>query len=134
MTRINVIPPEELYDQHLVAEYREIRLLTANLQRSLKSKKGVDRAKLPKKFTLGEGHCLFFYDKGLYLFWRYCEIAEEMLNRGMSPTLPFPMELWPPGLFYDWEPTEEAKNMVRERIALRVAQRPGWYRYYGVIV
>lgn len=52
----------------------------------------------------------------------------------MKPKLEFPLDLWPLELFNDWEPTIEAKNIVRERIALRVAQRPNWYRYYGVIV
>ena len=37
MTRINLVPPEELSDQHLVAEYREIFMVGSSLQRSLKS-------------------------------------------------------------------------------------------------
>ena len=37
MTRINLVPPEELSDQHLVAEYREIFMVGSSLQRSLRS-------------------------------------------------------------------------------------------------
>ena len=37
MTRINLVPPEELSDQHLIAEYREIFMVGSSLQRSLKS-------------------------------------------------------------------------------------------------
>jgi deoxyribonuclease (pyrimidine dimer) len=37
MTRINLLPPEELSDQHLIAEYREIFMFGSSLQRSLKS-------------------------------------------------------------------------------------------------
>ena len=37
MRRINLVPPEELSDQHLVAEYREIFMVGSSLQRSLKS-------------------------------------------------------------------------------------------------
>ena len=37
MTRINLVPPEELSDQHLVAEYREIFMVGYSLQRSLRS-------------------------------------------------------------------------------------------------
>jgi len=37
MTRINIIPTEELADQHLVAEYREMFMVGSALQRSLKS-------------------------------------------------------------------------------------------------
>ena len=33
MTRINIIPTEELADQHLVAEYRELFMVGSALQR-----------------------------------------------------------------------------------------------------
>ena len=38
MTRINLVNPRELSDQHLVAEYREIFMVGSSLQRSIKSK------------------------------------------------------------------------------------------------
>ena len=34
MTRINLVPPEELMDQHLFAEFREIKMVS--LRRGLK--------------------------------------------------------------------------------------------------
>ena len=37
MTRINLVPTEELADQHLVAEYRELFMVGSSLQRSLRS-------------------------------------------------------------------------------------------------
>jgi len=37
VTRINLVPTEELSDQHLVAEYREIFMVGSSLQRSLGS-------------------------------------------------------------------------------------------------
>ena len=37
MTRINIVPTEELSDQHLVAEYREIFMVGSALARTLKS-------------------------------------------------------------------------------------------------
>ncbi len=37
MTRINLVQPDELSNQHLVAEYREIFMVGSALQRSLKS-------------------------------------------------------------------------------------------------
>ena len=39
MTRINIVPVDELMDQHLIAEYREITMVPAALNRTLKSKK-----------------------------------------------------------------------------------------------
>ena len=35
MTRINLVPPEELTDQHLFAELREIKMVPRSLARSL---------------------------------------------------------------------------------------------------
>jgi deoxyribonuclease (pyrimidine dimer) len=131
MTRINLVDPSELMDQHLLAEYREIRLLCANLQRTLNSKSGFQEKKVPKQFTLNCGHVYFFYNKGRYIHERYEAIRDEMRKRGISADLDFPVEKWPKHLYNDWQPNEDDKNIVRERIALRISQRPNWYRYYG---
>ena len=65
MTRINIIEPSELTDQHLIAEYREIFMVGSALQRSLKSKNWEKTKKnLPKEFTLNAGHVKFFFNKG----------------------------------------------------------------------
>lgn len=135
MTRVNLIDPVELYDQHLIAEYRELRLLTANLKRILSTEKGRDKRRIPSKFTLNAGHVLFFSDKGRYITNRYSRLQREMVDRGFIPSLPtLDVTAWPPGFFNDWTPSEDDMNIVRERIALRVSQRPGWYRYRGNIV
>ena len=131
MTRINLVEPEELMDQHLIAEYREIRLLCSNLKRTLDSKHGFVESKVPKQFTLNSGHCYFFYNKGKYIEKRYNALMEEMRQRGFEPQHPFPKHKWPKCLQKDWTPTERDKNIVRERIALRISQKPNWYRYYG---
>jgi len=133
MTRINIVEPSELMDQHLLAEYREIRLLCANLQRTLNSKNGFQEKKVPTQFTLNSGHVYFFYNKGKYLHERYNAIREEMQRRGISADLEFPIEKWPEHLYNDWEPNDRDKSIVRERIALRISQRPNWYRYYGEV-
>jgi deoxyribonuclease (pyrimidine dimer) len=52
MTRINIIPVEELMDQHLVAEYREITMVPASLARTLLPKTGLEYKKIPKSYTL----------------------------------------------------------------------------------
>ena len=67
MTRINIIEPNELTDQHLIAEYREIFMVGGSLRRTLNSKSGYQVSKIPKKFTLNSGHVYFFYNKGNYL-------------------------------------------------------------------
>lgn len=136
MTRINLIAPAELTDQHLIAEYREIRHVGPSLQRSLKSKKGFDRSRIPSKFTLNAGHVLFFYNKGKYLHNRFNKLVEEMKRRGMKPNseITFNEQLFPSEFYNDWVPSEEDKNITKERIKLRISQKPGWYRRYGKVV
>ena len=51
MTRINIIPTNELYDQHLIAEYREITMVPAALKRILNSKNGLVKSKIRSYFT-----------------------------------------------------------------------------------
>lgn len=130
MTRINLIDPSDLHDQHLIAERREIRLLCANFQRSLNSKRGLRIEDLPSEFTLNAGHVRFFYNKGKYLHKRHTALTEEMKRRGFSPgeTLSFPREIWPDHLYNDWEPSTRDIQVVLERINLRLSQRPDWYR------
>lgn len=131
MTRINLVDPLELADQHLIAEYREMRLLCSNLVRTLNSSSGFVEKKVPKKFTLNAGHCYFFYNKGMYLNKRYNDLMLEMRKRRFDPQFMFPREKWPDHLFNDWSPSEADKNIVRARIAERIQAKPSWYRYYG---
>lgn len=63
MTRINLIPPRYLADQHLVAEHKEILQLCGSYKISKRSKKGIDFNQTPKQFTLNKGHVKFFYNK-----------------------------------------------------------------------
>ena len=135
MTRINLVDPTELYDQHLIAERREIRLLCAHLRKSLASKRGVSISRIPSRFTLNRGHVTFFYDKGKYLHKRYIALTKEMIRRGFKPDLSnrFPVSDWPTHLYNDWTPSERDLSIIRARIALRLSQRSGWYRKSPVI-
>ena len=129
MTRINIIHPSELTDQHLIAEYRELFMVGSSLQRSLKSPSW-NPNKIPKNFTLNKGHGTFFYDKGKYLSKRYESIRNEMISRGMKPdeTRIFKREQWPDELYNDWLPTLEDEKIIRDRLDERISQKPNWYR------
>jgi len=132
MTRINIIPPSELMDQHLVAEYRELPMVGSALQRSMNSKSW-SKNPLPTTFSLNKNHVRFFYNKGLYLYKRYQELVAEMRRRGMNPDPDriFKRDQWPDYLYNDWTPTPEDQAITRERIALRISERPDWYRKTG---
>jgi deoxyribonuclease (pyrimidine dimer) len=84
MTRINAdLPPRLLTDQHLFAEYREMRRIPKSLLKSMGAGSTADlAARIPPIFCLGRGHVTFFYDKGLFLTARYALLRTELLARG----------------------------------------------------
>ena len=94
---------------------------------------------MPPAFTLNTGHVSFFYDKGAYLRERFYELCIELARRGIN--FDTTSKLDPDGVFdslparfnQHYTPTPEALALVRERIAEKLALRPGWYRYYGEV-
>lgn len=129
MTRINLINPSELYDQHLMAEYREIQHVPMALQRSLKKKSGFSKNEIPCKFTLNSGHVKFFYDKGLYLSKRFDMLVQELKLRNFTlQDKEFKLHLFPEGFQNDWTPKDDDIAIVRERINEKLRMRPGWYK------
>ena len=131
MTRINLIEPSELTDQHLIAEYREIFMVGGSLKRTLASKSGYQESKVPKQYTLNAGHVYFFYNKGQYLDKRYQELIKEMKKRGFKPdkTRTFPKEIFVKnGLYNDWIPNSEDYKLIRQRIEEKIKMKPEWYR------
>ncbi len=132
MTRINLVDPKELSDQHLIAEYREIFMVGSSLQRSMKSKSWSKTIKnIPKDFTLNKGHVTFFYNKGKYLDKRYTKLINEMKRRGMNPDPKriFKKNQWPINLYKDWKPKNKDLKIIRKRISEKIALKPNWYRY-----
>lgn len=54
MTRINLVPPEELCDQHLLAEHRELTRIPNAVAKGKYHLKGQ-----PAEYKLGKGMCVF---------------------------------------------------------------------------
>jgi len=79
MTRINVVPEQELSDQHLAGEYHEISRVF-----ELVRKFQATPRKLPIAYCLGAGHVIFFYDKLGYIARRYISLALEMRYRAFK--------------------------------------------------
>ena len=136
MTRINLVEPSELTDQHLIAEYREIFMVGGSLNRTLNSKVGYREDRVPKRYTLNTGHVYFFYNKGKYLHKRYHELIDEMKRRGFQPdkSRVFPTRVFEDnGLYNDWMPTTEDYKIIRQRIEEKIAMKPNWYRRTSVL-
>lgn len=140
MTRINLVDPTELTDQHLFAEWREIKMVPAALKRSLRTKTIQQVLKsIPKEFTLNKGHVLFFYDKMQYLSKRYSLLSEELRARGYRKELEWNTfadycQGIPQEFFTDYIPTYNALVIIRDRIRERISLRPNWYKYYSMAI
>jgi len=130
MTRINLIPPMYLADQHLVAEHKEILQLCGSYRKSKSSKKGIDFKNLPKNFTLNDGHVKFFYNKFAYLHKRFLEVQNEMRRRKIHSNKVMNCEQYEiDGVYRDWEPSQSDINLICNRIQERIEEKPDWYRY-----
>lgn len=82
MTRINYgILPKHLPDKLLLAEHREIKRIPKVFEKALSSG---SINKIPKQFTLGKGHVLYFIDKPYYTYNRYRELYKECISRGFQ--------------------------------------------------
>ena len=116
MTRINLVPPLELCDQHLLAEHRELTRIPNAVAKGKFNLQGK-----PTDYKLGEGHVRFFFNKLAFLKRRYDELHLECKARGFNvqyiwpENLPQNAELWA-----DYQATSEALALNRERIALRL--------------
>jgi len=82
MTRINAfIPVEELSNKHLIAKHREIKRIPNHVRKHFQK---LDLGRIPKSFTLGQGHVTFFFDKGDYTLNRYTQLFEECKRRNFN--------------------------------------------------
>lgn len=127
----------ELADQHLLAEYREIKMLFKSLVRSSKSKNGIDKKRISPTYTLNKGHAYFFYDKVLFVEKRFDELVREMKRRGFATNA---KNLYDPQFDYscitedlrnDYTPNEAEIEINRERIREKIALKPQFYKYMG---
>ena len=123
MTRINIVPVQEIQNKQLMAEYHEsIRVFSY----VIKSEKIPE---IPEKYCLGTGHVKFFFDKIPFILERYSQIHSELLKRGFKLNqetfvknlnkgkLAFQKF---PKIQKDWKPSEMEKAINRNRIQERL--------------
>lgn len=141
MTRINLVDPKLLADQHLFAEWREIKHVPAALDRRLETHSfAATKLIIPPRFTLNKGHMTFFMDKMDYLANRYMALTDELDRRKVVDYSEESlqnfyewMKVMPDAAFMsNWKPDAVAVETVVERIKLRLSDKPTWYRYEGV--
>lgn len=129
MTRISAgIAPFELCDSQLLAEHREI-IRIPNTIKSGKAKVNID--KIPNEFKLGSGHVIFFYNKLEYLRNRYIALHKECCKREFNvQNYSKVFKHLPPDLCNDWNPDDEVRKIVQERINNRLLKMKT-IRYFG---
>jgi deoxyribonuclease (pyrimidine dimer) len=131
MTRINAsIRPIELTNSHLLAEIREL----PRILNTVKSGK----AKIENKtdtFKLGSNHTTFFYGRLKYLVNRHKKLVDEAKIRGFNiMDYSESYKDIPPHLFNDWRETKEARELLKERINLRLTESKQTIRFYDKVV
>ncbi len=136
MTRVNLVLPKDLADQHLFAEWRELKMIPAKVRKNLSN--AVPMNDLPNAYTLSTGHVRFFYDKLGWLYIRHQSLTRELQNRNfkISPFNAYEAFLheMPDDLIgNNWFPTTDDLKVNVTRIIERLNQRPQWYRHYGEI-
>jgi deoxyribonuclease (pyrimidine dimer) len=125
MVRINLISPQCLTDQHLMAEFNEILMLCGYV------KKHPELNNIPEKFTLGKGHIKFFKNKLLYLKYRHKFLKQELLKRGYNVTKDIDINIYDNNLKNNYSPSIEDKNIIKNRIIEKLNLKPYYYTYYG---
>lgn len=124
MTRINVVAPADLTDEHLFAEWRELpRVFT------LAAGSPAGRA-VPPAYTLGTGHMLFFLPRLGWLGRRHADLTRELARRGyaLAPRDPLPTDGG------DYAPDAAARAVNVARLRERVAGARRTLHYCGAPV
>lgn len=128
MTRINLVPVSDLYDQHLMAEYRELPRVFSYSESLSKIPKDI-----PKSFTLGKGHVKFFSNKLAYLLDRQRQLMDELRSRGFKitfdiKTLEDRFKTIDSKFKLHYNPSELEIAISKQRLDEKVSQKPEWYR------
>lgn len=91
MTRINLLDPEKLTDQHLLAEYRELPRIFWIVRKKLEENKKIS---VWKEYKMWTWHVIFFYDKLLFLQKRLEKIIQECKKRNFKIQFVENIDLW----------------------------------------
>ena len=118
MTRVNLVDPKLLIDEHLVAEYREIKRIANNPPKN---------NNIPSSYVLGQGHVTFFKDKLDYIRYRHNLITREMRRRGFNVNI----ELDKPHKKGFWMPKQHEVMVSVNRLVDRISTMKSEPHYYG---
>lgn len=121
MTRINVVPVDELCDKHLLAEYRELPRIYGAAKRWYVNQGTLKD--IPPTYRMGKGHVKFFFIRLTFCYNRHRQLYHQCLFRKFNVQYGPRLEAveWAPAwMMNDYDPTPEAFAINRERIAERL--------------
>lgn len=122
MTRINLVNPESLSDAHLGAEYRELPRIFGLVRKAIERGETPSDPRNPTSYTLGKGHCRFFYPRLGWLSRRYLQLCDECRVRGRVVSFGSVQGLIagiPPEWLGDWVPSVTDIELNVARINIR---------------
>lgn len=126
MTRFNLIPPEELSDQHLIAEYHELLRII---------RQDINTKDAPETFCLGKGHVKWAKKHTRFLAYRFFLLCNEMrfrnfkLNYSYDDLKDFIIETVKPENDNNYYPSNDDICLSRNRIIDKIKHKPTWYRW-----
>lgn len=123
MTRINVVPVQELADQWLLAEYRELPRVI---------KRDFDITDAPERYKLGKGHVKWAKKYAYWTMTRYFQICDEMNYRGFKVNNSGSelYKIWNgKGENYNVRLTDIITNVKRLKVKYR--EKPKFYKWTG---
>ena len=126
MTRVNLVEPQELSDQHLIAEYRE-------LPRCIKQ--CIDTTDAPLNYCLGKGHMKWAKKHSKFLIERYKKLCAEMRYREFAVN--YPAEDLIAYYKKNCKQSDDFDYVVgfgdflksRARLLQKITQKPNWYKW-----
>lgn len=134
MTRINLVHVQELADQHLMAEYRELPRVFNAVRKHVQDGKRVNDFKINPIYLLGTGHVTFFYNKLQYLVDRHMQLVQECLRRGINIQNIEPNDISdiPTEFCHNYTPCIKEVELSRQRLIEKLKMKPKWYKYTNV--
>ena len=133
MTRINLVSPKELTDQHLMREYQELPRIVGLVRKAIHKGRKPSDFKIAHDYILGSGHVTFFYNKLEFLRKRQLSLIAELLVREYKIVHQEGLDLYniPNEWKGDYIPTNNGLMLSRERIREKILMKPQWYKYKG---
>ena len=132
MTRINLIHPSKLTDQHLIAEYRELPRVFWAVRTKLSENKQI---KIWDKYKMWTWHVIFFYDKLWFLEKRYYEIVKECRKRRFNIKFSIlNLSDIPDEYKKDYHPNKKDLDISNFRIQEKLSQKKWFYKMYWKII